>query len=69
MKLWRISGAEDDNPYEIHAETREEALVDFIDNELGLRLSQYQFKDAVQRLLEGKFCLLTTMLQVEEVLE
>ena len=69
MKLWRISGAENDNPYEIHADSREEAMISFIDNELGLRLSQYQFKDGVQRLLEGKFCMLTTMLQVEEVLE
>jgi len=69
MKLWRISGAENDNPYEIHADTREEAMVMFIDNELALKLSQYQFKDAIQRLLEGKFCMLTTMLKVEEVLE
>ena len=69
MKLWRIKGIDQENYYEIHAESKEEALVMFIDNELGLRLSLYQFKDAKERLLQGKFCMLTTMVIVEEVLE
>ncbi len=69
MKLYRIKGIDQSEPYEIHADTKEEALVMFIDNELGLRLSLYQFKDAKERLLQGKFCMLTTMLLVEEVLE
>jgi len=69
MKLYRIKGIDQNNPYEIHADTKEEAMVMFLDNELGLRLSVYQFKDAIERLLQGKFCMLTTMLIVEEVLE
>ncbi len=69
MKLWRISGVDKNEPYEIHADTKEEAIVMFLDNELGLRLSLYQFREAKHRLLEGKFCMLTTMLNVDEVLE
>ena len=69
MKLWRISGIDRKEPYEIHADTKNEAIVNFINNELGLVLSNFQFTDAVQRLGEGKFCMLNSMLLVEEVLE
>lgn len=69
MKFWRISGIDRKNPYEIHAETKNEAIVNFINNELGLILSSYQFDDAVKRLDGGKFCMLNSMLLVEEVLE
>ena len=69
MKLWRITGIDKNEPYEIHADSREEAMVDFINNELGLVLSKYQFSDAVDRIKAGKFCMLNSMLLVEEVLE
>lgn len=69
QKLWRITGAEKNNPYELHANSKEEALVTFIDNELGLRLSLYQFNDAIERVRQGTFCILSTMLSVEEVLQ
>jgi len=69
MKLWRISGVDVDNPYEVHADSKEEALVNFLDNELHLKLSLYQFNEAVESLKAGKYCLLTTMLNVDEVLE
>ncbi len=69
MKLWRITGIDKKEPYEIHADSKEEAMVNFINNELGLILSNYQFKDAVDRIKQGKFCTLNSMLLVEEVLE